>query len=242
MDAASYYAHLAPCRGRSPTRAANNFVKACVLSSNAPAGEGPDILDLGCGEGGDALKLARLRPRSYTGVDLCAAALTRAKIRMSVLACPRRILRMDFRRSLCRLPAAGYDLIVCNFSMHFAFSSEAGGRRFARGCRRLLRPCGRLIGAIPSHPGREAHSLVSVVLPGRGSRRLSEPVVTREALVAAFEPLFDFEFLSSSGDAFQTFASTMPETYAQMGVGRAVPTDFLVFALAPLRDGAPSAA
>ncbi|MGW9433744.1 SAM-dependent methyltransferase, partial [Streptomyces decoyicus] len=113
-----------------------------------------DALDLGCGDGGDALWLARLGWH-VTAVDISAVAVERlaALVRSHGLGDRVATVRADLRTSF---PPGGFDL-VCAHYLHTPFDLDRA--TVLRSAAHALRPGGRLLvvgpGAAP--PGAWDH-------------------------------------------------------------------------------------
>ncbi|MFC9680196.1 SAM-dependent methyltransferase [Streptomyces sp. NPDC056948] len=99
-----------------------------------------DVLDLGCGEGGDALWLARLGWH-VTAVDISAVAVERlaALSRSHGLGDHVTTVRADLRESW---PPGGFDL-VCAHYLHTPFDLDRA--TVLRSAAHALRPGGRLL-------------------------------------------------------------------------------------------------
>ncbi|MGC3002282.1 class I SAM-dependent methyltransferase [Streptomyces sp. G35A] len=99
-----------------------------------------DALDLGCGDGGDALWLARLGWH-VTAVDISAVAVERlaAVARSHGLGDRVTSVRADLRASF---PPDGFDL-VCAHYLHTPFDLDRGA--VLRSAAHALRPGGRLL-------------------------------------------------------------------------------------------------
>ncbi|MHC3456180.1 SAM-dependent methyltransferase [Streptomyces prasinus] len=99
-----------------------------------------DALDLGCGDGGDALWLARLGWR-VTGADISAVAVERlaALARSHGLGDRVTTVRADLRKSF---PPSGFDLICAHY-LHTPFDLDRA--TVLRSAAHALRPDGRLL-------------------------------------------------------------------------------------------------
>ncbi|MFD3419627.1 SAM-dependent methyltransferase [Streptomyces decoyicus] len=99
-----------------------------------------DALDLGCGDGGDALWLARLGWH-VTAVDISAVAVERlaALVRSHGLGDRVATVRADLRTSF---PPGGFDL-VCAHYLHTPFDLDRA--TVLRSAAHALRPGGRLL-------------------------------------------------------------------------------------------------
>lgn len=108
-----------------------------ALSSHEDAGEGKQILDIGCGYGYLGLWAARLKPALLTATDNCYGALEAAKKNLEAAG-------TQIQPSNAADCIEGrYDLILCNPPFHQGFSTtpELHGR-FLFHTHRLLKPKG----------------------------------------------------------------------------------------------------
>ena len=158
---------------------AHNFIKSALMQAYVRPGSA--VLDLGCGVGGDAQKFAHLRPRAYTGLDLSAASVARAAVRLRALPCPCTFIVGDMRRAILGGP---YDAVCANFSLHYAFTSEDDAVRMLLRLKTALAPGGKIVGCIPTASGA-AYETVRATLPTVDARQVLEPVVTLCALQAS---------------------------------------------------------
>lgn len=110
-----------------------------------PAAPGMDVLELGCGEGGNLLPYAR-RGCRVTGVDLCAGRMEQARVFFAEAGTEGRFVCADITEwgdGEC-----GFDLII----MHDVIEHVAYKRGAMERARRLLKPGGRVFVAFPSWP------------------------------------------------------------------------------------------
>jgi ubiquinone/menaquinone biosynthesis C-methylase UbiE len=107
---------------------------------------GRRVLDLGCGVGVLARKLAREGAQTVVGVDRSAPTLARARARERRDPVGVRYLERDARR-LTGLADASFDLVVANMSLMDIEHADAAIAEAAR----VLVPGGRLVFSI-SHP------------------------------------------------------------------------------------------
>lgn len=135
-----------------------------VYDRVAQLARGPDVLDLGCGTGNVALRLAR-RGLHVTGVDLSQDMLDLARQKI-----PPRVAVRWVRTSAVELidqfQAESFHTITS--VLLFSELSEGEQREALRQCHRLLRPGGQLIVADEVRPPtlarRALHSLVRLPL------------------------------------------------------------------------------
>lgn len=180
MNARRFYDERRPTQTRSSTRNTHNFLKAALLSRYlAPQA---DVLDLGCGQGGDVLKLRHHFPRSYRGIDVSARAVHVAKFRLRrALKCPIHVERADFSRDDWAV-APRVDLVNCQFALQYAFHSPARAAHVLDRIARVLRPGGVFVGTLPLHDA-PSYTPVSFCLPD-DERKCREYAVARADLDA----------------------------------------------------------
>lgn len=137
----------------------HNWIKAVAISralSHAGASGGTSrVLDLACGRGGDLLKLQGNGVEEYIGIDHSPAALTEAKRRADQLGIDE--FQMDFNTfdMRCPLPSSSvpsnfFDMVMCMFGPHFAYSAANHAKCFWDNVRRSLRPGGTFVCIFPS--------------------------------------------------------------------------------------------
>lgn len=141
-----------------PIRDFNNALKIAVISSlKQHVTPGCRVLDLCCGRGGDLFKLRELAPSKVVFVDIARNSLEEAQRRY---VRGRRDVPYDaqFVQSDCfstRLVGdlghpAPFDVILCNFAVHYAFASERMATTFFANVEALLKPrTGRLVLVYP---------------------------------------------------------------------------------------------
>jgi ubiquinone/menaquinone biosynthesis C-methylase UbiE len=144
---------------------------------------GADVLDLGCGTGNVALRLARLGLR-VTGVDLSPEMLDVAR-RKTPPGSSLHWVETSAVELIDHFQAESFDTIVS--VLLFSELSEAEQHLVLRQCCRLLRPGGRLIVAdevrAPTLMRRTLHNLV----------RLPLAVITYVLTQASTSPVGDLE-------------------------------------------------
>ena len=109
------------------------------------AAPGMDVLELGCGEGGNLLPYAR-RGCRVTGVDLCAGRTEQAREFFAEAGAEGRFVCADLAE--WNGEGAAFDLIL----MHDVIEHIADKRAAMEQARRLLRPGGMVFVAFPSWP------------------------------------------------------------------------------------------
>lgn len=125
---------------------------------------GPEVLDLGCGSGNVALRLAR-RGLRVTGVDLSPDMLNLARQKTPPEATVRWV-QTGAVELIDHFPADSFDTITS--ILLFSELSEAEQREALRQCHCLLRANGQLIIAdevrAPTRPCRAVHNLLRLPL------------------------------------------------------------------------------
>lgn len=127
-------------------RTSNNLIKRRVIHDAVLAcGASKQVLDVGCGRGGD------LKKWQYAGVrclDMCdpdddslREAVTRAH---SIGLKPK-----FFSGDINSCPMKKYDLICYNFSLHYIYQTADLFFQSLNGIRKRLKVGGRLVGCIP---------------------------------------------------------------------------------------------
>ena len=159
-----------------------------VYDRVAQLARGPEVLDLGCGTGNVALRLAR-RALHVTGVDLSPQMLDRARQKTPPDATPR-WLQASAVELIDHFQAESFDTITS--VLLFSELSEAEQGEALRQCHRLLRPGGQLIVAdevrAPTLARRALHNLVRLPLAAITyalTQASTRPVRHLEAKVAA---------------------------------------------------------
>jgi ubiquinone/menaquinone biosynthesis C-methylase UbiE len=129
--------------------------EGCALWKSRNKGR-PVVLDIGCGRGGDILKIARLNPRSYIGLDINASEISEARDRVSELTTSGRLslARCDFhefdmRKDKIPLGDETVDIVLAQLSLHFAFQDQSAVDNILGEMRRVMKSTSVVIGVIP---------------------------------------------------------------------------------------------
>ncbi|KAG7696181.1 hypothetical protein KL930_003208 [Ogataea haglerorum] len=139
-------------------RSFNNCIKYILIYKYARPGG--NVLDLGCGKGGDMAKWEAVQTRSYVGIDLSDLSIKEAVTRykrsrfhfQAVFATgdafnvPVPQILKDFRDQV----DLQFDTVSMQFCMHYAFDSELTVRNMLQNVARSLKVGGMFIGTIPS--------------------------------------------------------------------------------------------
>ncbi|KAK4535645.1 hypothetical protein CDCA_CDCA05G1670 [Cyanidium caldarium] len=134
----------------------NNWVKSVLISLHLRPGYA--VLDLACGKGGDLQKFVRGHVSLWVGVDHARVSLQHALQRYNELPDEQRV----FPAFLICADAFGvplephwdrawpkFDLVSCQFAMHYAFESAERVRMLLRNVTARLKPGGFFIGTTP---------------------------------------------------------------------------------------------
>jgi len=131
----------------------NNWVKSVLIALHTRPGY--SVLDLACGKGGDLHKWQKQQITRYVGCDISKESLKTAFQRYKQLK--KRTFTAQFLCGDgfgCQLdrylePDIHFHVVSCQFSMHYAFSSEEKVRRMLENVTQRLVPGGFFIGTIP---------------------------------------------------------------------------------------------
>ena len=125
-------------------RKSNNLVKRSLIENVTRGHRGLQVLDVGCGCGGDLLKWKAAGAR----VDMCdpdTDSLDEARRRAEGLKYKVRFIHGDIRDC----PQKQYDIICFNFSLHYIFQDRETFIQSIKAIRQRLRRGGVLMGCIP---------------------------------------------------------------------------------------------
>jgi mRNA (guanine-N7-)-methyltransferase len=157
MDAVvSHYNALEPVEDRASSaiadlRVVNNYVKTCLIGET-PSLEGCTVLDLCAGKGGDLGKWARRGIGHLTLADAAQRSLDEARKRYDGMqpidmgadfVCTDAFGQMD---GITRV----YDVVSCQFALHYAFETEALARQTLRNVSRVLKRRGPFLITVPN--------------------------------------------------------------------------------------------
>lgn len=140
----------------------NNWIKAMVIQQGtelAGSGRRPlGALDFCCGKGGDLLKWRVAAVSRLTCVDIAAASVADCEKKWKMLrpsaaaaSCRATFVVADVAsvRLKSQLPRDPFDLVSCQFALHYLFGSAAKALRMLRNVSEALRPGGIFIGTLP---------------------------------------------------------------------------------------------
>jgi len=135
------------CPAMEPVHLFNNFVKACLVSAFfKPCGQ---VLDMPCGRGGDLKKFRENKAGFYVGVDVVPERVREAEERYRGIKCffPALFEVGDFTSPLSY--SSRFDLVSCQFALHYAWSSESSARQVLRNAARHLKDGGVFVLTFP---------------------------------------------------------------------------------------------
>jgi len=144
-------------------RSFNNWIKSCLIKKVAnKLGDNLSVLDLCCGRGGDLEKYFKIKTKLYVGADLAEELLRNAIDRIEKLVNEK--YKNNFQTKcffitedisnpdntlLQKIPKQfQFDVVSCQFAMHYHFESEARVRTFLKNVVSKLRNGGLFIGSI----------------------------------------------------------------------------------------------
>lgn len=128
----------------------NNWVKSVLI--NLHTRPGVRVLDLCCGKGGDLNKWTKARVSEYTACDTAPVSVSQLRDRYNDLQAapfrPRLLVGDCFAVRLADYFPADtvFDVVSCQFAMHYAFESEERVRQMLLNVTERLRPGGFFIG------------------------------------------------------------------------------------------------
>ncbi|KAI8373091.1 guanine-N(7)-methyltransferase domain-containing protein [Radiomyces spectabilis] len=134
-------------------RSFNNWIKSVLINRHVRARQ--NVLDMGCGKGGDLIKWAKARIGHLVAADIAAVSLEQMKDRYKSLRY--KTFDAEFHAFDCysellapRLrPHHMFDVVSMQFCLHYAFESEQKARTMLQNVSHNLRSGGWFIGTIP---------------------------------------------------------------------------------------------
>ncbi|KTW31913.1 mRNA (guanine-N7)-methyltransferase [Pneumocystis jirovecii RU7] len=138
----------------------NNWIKSALIrkfSKMFPRDIAILVLDIGCGKGGDLLKWVKAGIAGYIGIDSAEVSIMQARERY------RRLKFFNFvakfyvldcytnpLESILPPDERKFDIVSMQFSMHYAFETEAKCHQMLSNVSKSLTRGGKFIGTIPS--------------------------------------------------------------------------------------------
>ncbi len=141
-------------RERTQLQKFNNAIKRILLSLYLPRG-GMKVLDVAGGKGGDFRKFQDLKVGHLVHADIADVSVQHARERYAQDGwnCPIEFIVVDCfgERFVDRLDTAlWFDLVTCQFALHYAFESEARLRMGLQNISSKLKPGGYFCGTVPN--------------------------------------------------------------------------------------------
>ncbi len=134
----------------------HNWIKAVLIGRHMRPGHA--VLDMACGKGGDMLKFKAGNCAHYVGVDIAAQSVCDAVARYNGshgrggMPFPAHFIAADICDGALETafpPAVAFDLVSCQFALHYAFSSAERARAVMRNVACRLKPGGAFVGTLP---------------------------------------------------------------------------------------------
>ena len=127
----------------------NNWVKAVLISLHANPGDA--VLDLGSGRGGDLGKWCQRKIRLLTSVDVSAKSLEDAKVRLASMPWCKFTAEWIHANAYTTPLVLNhvYDVVSCQFSLHYAFDTEEHARTAISNVASHLKSGGVFIATVP---------------------------------------------------------------------------------------------
>ena len=143
----NYSTPMAKCEALAPVHRVNNYVKAKLIQDNLVLNG--QVLDMPCGKGGDLKKYRKNKASFYVGVDVVQANIDEARRRHNTTRCMfgAHFMVGDFTEPLDL--TSQYDLVSCQFAMHYAWDTEERARQVLRNAYKRLKPDGTFLVTVP---------------------------------------------------------------------------------------------
>ena len=148
-----YKTHYKPSLTDQPARVLNNKIKKLLLTAYTKAHH--HFLDLPCGSGNDIAKIAHVGIDRYVGIDLDYNdfLLGVARNRESTHRMPCQFFKSDMcadeMLSKLYIDLHAFDVVSCQFALHYAFESEKTANAFVKNVADALRDGGTFIATYP---------------------------------------------------------------------------------------------
>lgn len=123
-------------------RKSHNSIKRELISTHVP--QGSQVLDLGCGRGGDLHKWKSVGAQVYM-IDPCEMSVKDAKERQKSIGTNYRFKVGD----VLSAPQKQYDIVCANFSIQYVFKNKTYMRKCLSGIAHRLRIGGKFLGCLP---------------------------------------------------------------------------------------------
>ena len=193
--------------GQHDERNAHNFIKAVLIESYTKSNS--MYLDLGCGKGGDVSKLVNINLNHYVGIDNSVNSLDICKERISKTGIKYKIIN-DTLWSQEGFGDVCFDIVSCQFSLHYAFENEDNSQKSLQNISNCLKPGGYLLGTIPI--SETSYKKKEIRLPGYGDT-LIEPTVSKKELVDICN---SHQLVLKSWHSFQEYYDIISKTHKSL--------------------------
>lgn len=151
----------------------NNWVKSVLIQEYTDKVREKDygkplrVLDICCGKGGDLSKWQKARVERAIFADIAEVSVQQCETRYHDLRkrCGGRLYSAEFIAADCTKdtlrdkysdPSINFDLVSCQFGLHYSFESLAQARRMLTNISECIKPDGYFFGTIP-----DAYEIVS---------------------------------------------------------------------------------
>ncbi|KAK6946823.1 mRNA (guanine-N(7))-methyltransferase domain, partial [Dillenia turbinata] len=141
-------------------REASPIIHLKKLNNWLYARQGDAVVDLACGKGGDLIKWDKAKIGYHVGIDIADGSIEDCRSRYSGDGDQNQRCKKFTARLICgdcyevRLDKVleddvPFDIISCQFAMHYSWPTEVRARRALANVSALLRPGGIFIGTMP---------------------------------------------------------------------------------------------
>ena len=132
----------------------NNFIKSVLISTYVHPED--NVFDLCCGRGGDLQKFEKANVAFLFGVDISEEAINEARKRYESMSMPFNATFLvedccvvDLEKKHLFPDDIYFDIVNCQFALHYSFENEAKARMFLRNAAVRLKEGGKFISTIP---------------------------------------------------------------------------------------------
>ena len=145
----NYSNPMPKCPAMDGVHRVNNYIKAKLIQDNLPLHG--QVLDMPCGRGGDLKKYRQNKVSFYMGIDIVPRNIEEAKRRHEATRCMfgAHFMVRDFTQPLDL--ESRYDLVSCQFAMHYAWECEERARNVMRNAAERLKADGAFILTVPDY-------------------------------------------------------------------------------------------
>lgn len=136
----------------------NNWIKSVLIRTYAYPG--CNVLDIACGKGGDLLKWSKANINSYVGIDISSQAIEDAMDRYKGRSSDKqygmsglgdvKFMCYDCCEDLPSLSMGNFDLVSCQFALHYAFQTEKRAKTMIKNISKNLKEGGVFFCTIPN--------------------------------------------------------------------------------------------